>query len=59
MAGKIQSIFRDHWHDFLEQPQISVRKVVKEDVDRMMNCGDLKKKAIGCTVADHAEKRRK
>ena len=43
MASKIQKIFSDHWYEFLEQANINVRTVVKEDVERMINCGDLKK----------------
>lgn len=42
MAGQIQRIFNDHWSDFLRLPNVTVRKVVKEDVSRMINCGDLK-----------------
>lgn len=43
MGSKIQEIFKDHWEGFLEQPNIKVRKVVKEDVSRIIDCGDIKK----------------
>ncbi len=31
MSGKIQRIFNDHWSNFLRLPNVTVRKVVKED----------------------------
>jgi len=40
MAGKIREIFADHWDEFMDLYGYRVRKVVTQDVDRMLNCGD-------------------
>ena len=43
MTNKIKQIFSENWNDFLKLPGVSVRSVVKEDVKRMIGCGDLEK----------------
>jgi hypothetical protein len=43
MSGLIQEIFRENWDDFLQVYGHRVRQVVKEDVNRMINCGDISK----------------
>lgn len=43
MAGKIKEIMKDHWNMFMKLYGTKVRKVVREDIERMMNCGDLSK----------------
>ena len=43
MAGKIREIFADHWDEFMDLYGYRVRKVVKQDVERMLNCGDFSK----------------
>ncbi len=41
MAGKIKQIFTDHFDEFLALYKHNTRKVVIEDVKRMIDCGDL------------------
>ena len=39
---KIKDIFNDHWYSFLEDnPDITIRPVVYEEVEKMMGCGSL------------------
>ena len=39
---KIKDIFKDHWNSFLEDnPELNIRPVVYDEVEKMMNCGDL------------------
>ena len=39
---KIKDIFNDHWYSFLEDnPNINIRPVVYEEVEKMMGCGSL------------------
>ena len=39
---KIKDIFKDHWYAFLENnPELNIRPVVYDEVEKMMNCGDL------------------
>ena len=43
MAGKIKQIFEDHFPEFQRLYHDKTRKVVIEDVNRMLGCGDLSK----------------
>jgi hypothetical protein len=58
MAGIIQRIFKENWHEFLKRYTSRVRPVVKEDVQRMMDCGDIRKgyKLHSCTSCDEEKK---
>ncbi len=58
MAGIIQRIFKENWHEFLNRYTSRVRTVVKEDVQRMMDCGDISKgyKLYSCTSCDEEKK---
>ena len=39
---KIKDIFNDHWYSFLEDnPNLNIRSVVYEEVEKMMGCGSL------------------
>ena len=39
---KIKDIFNDHWYSFLQDnPDITIRPVVYEEVEKMMGCGSL------------------
>ena len=39
---KIKDIFNDHWYSFLEDnPNLNIRPVVYEEVEKMMGCGSL------------------
>jgi len=39
---KIKDIFNDHWYSFLEDnPDLTIRPVVHEEVEKMMGCGSL------------------
>lgn len=39
---KIKDIFNDHWYSFLQDnPNINIRPVVYEEVEKMMGCGSL------------------
>ena len=39
---KIKDIFNDHWYSFLEDnPNLNIRPVVYEEVEKMMSCGSL------------------
>lgn len=39
---KIKDIFNDHWYSFLERnPDLNIRPVVLEEVEKMMGCGSL------------------
>ena len=39
---KIKDIFNDHWYSFLEDnPNLNIRPVVHEEVEKMMGCGSL------------------
>ena len=39
---KIKDIFNDHWYSFLENnPNLNIRPVVYEEVEKMMGCGSL------------------
>lgn len=39
---KIKDIFKDHWQSFLvDNPNLNIRPVVYEEVEKMMNCGCL------------------
>ena len=39
---KIKDIFNDHWYAFLEDnPNLNIRPVVYEEVEKMMGCGSL------------------
>lgn len=39
---KIKDIFNDHWDSFLtDNPNLNIRPVVHEEVEKMMNCGSI------------------
>ena len=39
---KIKDIFNDHWYSFLEDnPNLNIRPIVYEEVEKMMGCGSL------------------
>ena len=39
---KIKDIFNDHWYSFLEDnPDLDIRPVVLDKVEKMMGCGSL------------------
>ena len=39
---QIKHIFNDHWYSFLEDnPNLNIRSVVYEEVEKMMGCGSL------------------
>ena len=39
---KIKDIFNDHWYSFLDDnPNLNIRPVVYEEVEKMMGCGSL------------------
>jgi hypothetical protein len=58
MAGIIQRIFKENWQAFIKRFASRVRTVVKEDVQRMIDCGDIKKgyKLYSCTSCDEEKK---
>lgn len=58
MAGIIQKIFKENWHEFLKRYTSRIRPVIKEDVQRMMDCGDISKgyKLYSCTSCDVEKK---
>jgi len=39
----IKQIFKDNWPDFLEKHKNDIRPSIIENVDKMMNCGDIDK----------------
>ena len=58
MAGKIKQIFQDHFPEFIRLYGDKTRKVVIEDVNRMIDCGDFSKgyKEYGCVSCDEVKK---
>ncbi len=54
MSGIIQQIFKENWNDFLNHYGHRIRQVVKEDVIRMINCGDINKghKVYSCKCGE-------
>ncbi len=58
MAGKIKQIFTDHFDEFLALYKHNTRKVVIEDVKRMIDCGDLSKgyREFSCISCNEVKK---
>lgn len=58
MAKKIKQIFTDHFQTFLEQYESKTRQVVIEDVQRMIDCGDLSKgyREYSCDTCNEVKK---
>lgn len=58
MASKLRKIFEDHWDEFVKLYGNKIRKVVFKEVEKMMNCGDIKNGYIEYTCLSCGESKK-